>query len=241
MPDESTAPNRGPVSGLRIGIVEDAPEIVTILDYNLTTAGYRVEVMECGDRAAEQLREQPPDLLILDWMLPGVSGIELLRRLRKWPNTQSLPVIVLTARTEETDLVRALETGADDFMTKPFSPQELVARVGALLRRRSPDKVSPILVRGDIELDRECRRIRRRGKIVELGPTDYRLLEMFLVNPGRVIDRREILDLVWGTDTDIDDRTIDVHIGRLRKALLGAWRSDPIKTVRAAGYRFDER
>jgi two-component system, OmpR family, phosphate regulon response regulator PhoB len=241
MPDVSTATNRAPVRGLRIGIVEDAPEIVTILDYNLAAAGYQVEVMECGDRAVEQLQEQPPDLLILDWMLPGVSGIELLRRLRRWPNTQKLPVIVLTARSAEKDLVRALETGADDFMTKPFSPKELVARVGALLRRRAPDKVSPILVRGDIELDRECRRVRRRGKIVELGPTDYRLLEMFLVNPGRVIDRQEILDLVWGTDTHIDDRTIDVYVGRLRKALLGAWRSDPIKTVRTAGYRFDER
>ena len=229
------------LSGLRVGVVEDQPEIVTLLHYNLVAAGFEVDVMTSGDVAEERLQEAPPDLLILDWMLPGLSGIELLRRLRRWPNTQRLPIIVLTARSEEADLIRALETGADDYIAKPFSLKELIARVEALLRRRSPEKVAAVLTVGDIEFDRESMRVRRRGKIIEMGPTDYRLLELFLTRPGRVLCRQEILDAVWGQEVFIDERTIDVYIGRLRKALLRGWRTDPLTTIRGAGYRFDPR
>ena len=229
------------LSGLRVGVVEDQPEIVMVLQYNLAAAGFEVDVMTSGDAAEEKLRDQPPDLLILDWMLPGLSGIELLRRLRRWPETQRLPIIVLTARTEEADLVRALETGADDFIAKPFSLKELIARVEALLRRRAPEKVAAILTGGDIDFDRESMRVRRRGKVIDMGPTDYRLLELLLTRPGRVLGRQEILDTVWGREVFIDERTIDVHIGRLRKALLRGGRSNPLTTIRGAGYRFDPR
>jgi two-component system phosphate regulon response regulator PhoB len=225
--------------GLRVALVEDQPDVASLLHYNLAAAGFQVEVMTRGDDAEAKLQAQPPDLLILDWMLPGLSGIELLRRLRRWPRTQHLPIIMLTARTEESELVRALEAGADDFVPKPFSLKELLARADALLRRRAPLKVSSVLAIGDIVLDREAMRISRRGTVVRLGPTDHRLLDLFLSNPGRVMSRQEILDGVWGRDVFIDERTIDVHIGRLRKALLAAWESDPITTVRGAGYRLD--
>jgi two-component system, OmpR family, phosphate regulon response regulator PhoB len=229
----------GNAGGLRVGVVEDQPEIVTLLQYNLAAAGYRVEVMDRGDEAEVKIQEQPPDLLILDWMLPGLSGIELLRRLRRWPKTQHLPIIVLTARNDEADLIRALETGADDFIAKPFSLKELVARVEALLRRRAPGKVAAVLTAGDIEFDRETMCVTRGGKVVQLAPTDYRLLEVFLLHPGRVLNRQTILDTVWGRDIYIDERTIDVHVGRLRKCLLAGGRTDPITTIRGAGYRFD--
>lgn len=227
------------VRGLRVGLVEDQPDLMSLLQYNLTASGFQVDIMTRGDDAESRLQGHPPDLLILDWMLPGLSGIELLRRLRRWPKTQQLPIIMLTARTSESELVRALEAGADDFIAKPFSIKELLARVEALLRRRAPLKVSSVLTIGDIVLDRETMRVSRRGSVVRLGPTDHRLLDLFLSNPGRVMSRQEILDGVWGRDVFIDERTIDVHVGRLRKALLAAWESDPITTVRGAGYRLD--
>jgi two-component system phosphate regulon response regulator PhoB len=225
--------------GLRVGLVEDQSDVASLLHYNLSAAGFQVEIMTRGDDAEARLQSQPPDLLILDWMLPGLSGIELLRRLRRWPRTQTLPIIMLTARTEETELVRALEAGADDFIGKPFSLKELLARVEALLRRRAPLKVTPVLRIGDIVLDRDASRVSRLGTVARLGPTDHRLLDLFLSHPGRVLSRQEILDSVWGRDVFIDERTIDVHIGRLRKALLAAWDMDPITTVRGTGYRLD--
>jgi two-component system, OmpR family, phosphate regulon response regulator PhoB len=227
------------VHALRVGIVEDQDEIVQLLQYNLQAAGFIVEIMTTGDEAELKLDEQPPDVLILDWMLPGVSGIELLRRLRRRPKTRNLPVIVLTARKDEADLIRALETGADDYVAKPFSPKELVARVATLARRRLPHKLAPMLSAGDIEFDRESMCVKRSGKVIHLAPTDYRLLEVFLQNMGRVLSRSDILDSVWGDGVFIDERTIDVHVGRLRKALLATDKHDPIKTIRSAGYRFD--
>ena len=230
-----------PMRGLRILVVEDAAEIVTLLRYNLEAAGYRVAEAHDGEEAELQLRERLPDLVLLDWMLPEMSGIELLRRLRRQPATQALPVIVVTARGEEADRVRALETGADDLVIKPFSVSELLARIEAVLRRAAPAKLARIVRAGDTELDRHLMCVRRRGKTLALGPTDFRLLELFLQAPGRVHSREAILDAVWGSDTDIDARTIDVHIGRLRKSLLAGWLSDPIKTVRGVGYRFDPK
>ena len=228
-------------SGLHVLVVEDEPEICTLLRYNLEAAGYRVTVAHDGDEAELLLKETLPDLLLLDWMLPEMSGIELLRRVRRWPSTQSMPVIVVTARSEEADRVRAFDTGADDLVVKPFSVSELMARVEALLRRATPEKLARRIKAGDTELDRDLMCVRRRGKTLQLGPTDYRLLEFFLEAPGRVHSRESILDAVWGSETEIDGRTIDVHIGRLRKSLLAGWRSDPIKTVRGVGYRFDPK
>jgi two-component system phosphate regulon response regulator PhoB len=226
-------------TSMRIAVVEDEQDLVILLRYNLEAAGYRVETMTKGDEAEVRLREEPPDLVILDWMLPNLSGIELLRRLRRWPETRTLPIILLTARGEETDRVRGLETGADDFVVKPFSVTELLARIQSLLRRAKPEKVSSVLYGGDIEIDREAVSVRRDGKRIHLGPTEFRLLEYFVQSPGRVLNRGQILDAVWGNQTFIDERTVDVHIGRLRKALLASGRSDPITTIRGVGYRFD--
>jgi two-component system, OmpR family, phosphate regulon response regulator PhoB len=227
------------LKGVRVGIVEDSREMATLLDYNLQAAGYTVQIMSRGDEAEGCIVEQKPDLLILDWMLPGLSGIELLRRLRRSAGTRDLPIIVVTARNDENDLIRALETGADDFVAKPFSVRELLARVEALLRRRAPNRIASLLTVGDIEFDRTAMRVRRRGMIVEMGPTDMRLLDLFMTHPNKVLDRQDILNALWGQEVIIDERTIDVHVGRLRKALLSAWASDPITTLRGAGYRFD--
>jgi two-component system phosphate regulon response regulator PhoB len=193
-----------------------------------------------GDDAELRLREALPDLVLLDWMLPGLSGIELCRRIRLRRETERLPVIMLTARGEEGDRVRGLATGADDYITKPFSVPELLARVRALLRRTKPSHVAHLLVAGDIELDRETRRVRRGGKELHLGPTEFKLLEFLMQSPGRVFSRDQLLDGVWGRDVYIDERTVDVHVGRLRKAINRARRPDPIRTVRGAGYSFDE-
>jgi two-component system phosphate regulon response regulator PhoB len=217
-------------------IVEDDEPLVELLRYNFEAAGYEVETVMRGDEAEVRLREAVPDLLILDWMLPGVSGIELCRRLRQKTGTVGLPLIMLTARSEETDRVRGFETGADDYVVKPFSVNELVARAGRLLRRAHPQLVAEVIHVGDIELDRTAMIVRRRGQTVHLGPTDYRLLEFMMQAPGRVFSREQLLNNVWGDDVYIDDRTVDVHIGRLRKALLAAWNTDPIRTVRGAGY-----
>jgi two-component system phosphate regulon response regulator PhoB len=189
-----------------------------------------------GDEAEARLKESVPDLLILDWMLPGLSGIELCRRLRQKTRTQKLPIIMLTARGEEPDKLRGFETGADDYVVKPFSVNELVARASRLLQRANPQLLAEVINVGDIELDRAAMVVRRRGQMVHLGPTDYRLLEFMMQAPGRVFSREQLLNNVWGDDVYIDDRTVDVHIGRLRKALLQAWKTDPIRTVRGAGY-----
>lgn len=224
----------------RILIVEDEEPLTLLLRYNLEAEGYAVESEGRGDEAEIRLRETVPDLLLLDWMLPGLSGIELCRRVRQRPQTKQLPIIMLTARGEEAERVRGLATGADDYVVKPFSVPELLARVKSLLRRSKPDHIATILQAGDIELDRDTRRVRRNSREVHLGPTEFRLLEFLMQNPGRVYSREQLLDGVWGRDVYIDERTVDVHIGRLRKVLNRSRKTDPIRTVRGAGYAFDE-
>jgi two-component system phosphate regulon response regulator PhoB len=224
----------------RILIVEDEEPLTLLLRYNLEAEGYEVDSVARGDEAELRLRERVPDLVILDWMLPGLSGIELCRRIRARRDTERLPVIMLTARGEEGDRIRGLATGADDYVTKPFSLPELLARVRALLRRAKPGQVATILVLGDLELDRESHRVRRAGQELHLGPTEFKLLEFLMQSPGRVYTREQLLDAVWGNDVYIDERTVDVHIGRLRKALNPPSKPDPIRTVRGAGYSFDE-
>ena len=223
----------------RILIVEDEETLLDLLRYNFEKAGYAVEVIANGDKAAARLGETAPDLLVLDWMLPGLSGIELCRRVRKAISTRTLPIIMLTARGEDSDRVRGLDTGADDYVVKPFSVSELLARVAALLRRAQPLLVADVLKVGDIELNRTAMSVLRCGNAIHLSPTDYRLLEFLMQAPGRVFSRDQLLNGIWGTDVYIDGRTVDVHIGRLRKALLQAWSSDPIRTVRGAGYSFE--
>ena len=225
----------------RILIVEDEEPLTLLLRYNLEAEGYAVDASGRGDEAELRLKENAPDLAVIDWMLPGLSGIELVRRLRARPETQRLPVIMLTARGEEGERVRGLATGADDYMVKPFSVPELVARIGALLRRAKPERVATSLSAGDIELDREVKRVSRAGREVPLGPTEFRLLEFLLEHPGRVFSREQLLDRVWGRDVYIDERTVDVHVGRLRKALNRGRLADPIRTVRGSGYALDDR
>lgn len=224
----------------RILIVEDEEPLTLLLRYNLEAEGYAVDTVARGDDAELMLREGVPDLVLLDWMLPGLSGIELCRRLRQRSDTQRLPVIMLTARGEESERVRGLATGADDYIVKPFSVPELLARVRALLRRASPERVASVLEAGDIALDRETRRVRRAGRELHLGPTEFRMLEFLMEKPGRVFSRAQLLDGVWGMDSEIDERTVDVHVGRLRKAINRPRDKDPIRTVRGAGYSFDE-
>jgi phosphate regulon transcriptional regulatory protein PhoB len=226
--------------GPRILIVEDEEPLTLLLRYNLEAEGYAVDAVARGDEAEVRLREQVPDLVLLDWMLPGLSGIELCRRMRARRETERLPVIMLTARGEEGERVRGLATGADDYVVKPFSVPELLARVRALLRRAKPGHVATVLTAGDIELDRETRRVRRSGRELHLGPTEFKLLEFLMQSPGRVFTREQLLDGVWGHDVYIDERTVDVHVGRLRKAINRARKPDPIRTVRGAGYSFDE-
>jgi two-component system, OmpR family, phosphate regulon response regulator PhoB len=226
--------------GARILVVEDEQPLVTLLTYNLEAAGYAVSVESRGDDAELTIAESPPDLIVLDWMLPGLSGIELCRRLRQRQATKALPILMLTARGEEADRVRGLATGADDYVVKPFSVAELTARVKALLRRANPALADDALTMGDLRLDRVARRVHRSGREVKLGPTEFRLLDQLMKSPGRVYDRVQLLDSVWGRDAEIDDRTVDVHVGRLRKALSRGNERDPIRTVRGAGYAFDE-
>jgi two-component system, OmpR family, phosphate regulon response regulator PhoB len=222
-------------------IVEDEEALTLLLRYNLEAAGYDVESVARGDEADLRLREAVPDFVILDWMLPGVSGIELCRRLRSRPETRQLPIVMLTARGEESERVRGLSTGADDYVVKPFSVPELLARVAALLRRASPERVADVLGFGDIAIDREKKRVTRGGRPIDLGPTEYRLLEFLMERPGRVFSREQLLDGVWGSDIYIDERTVDVHVGRLRKALNRGDEVDPIRTVRGSGYALDDR
>ncbi|MCR9056675.1 MAG: phosphate regulon transcriptional regulator PhoB, partial [Rhodobacteraceae bacterium] len=225
----------------KVLIVEDEEPLSLLLRYNLEAEGYQVESCIRGDEAEIRLRESQPDLLLLDWMLPGLSGIELCRRLRAREDTERLPVIMLTARGEEAERIRGLSTGADDYVVKPFSVPELMARVRAILRRASPEVVSTMLRSGDIELDRETHRVRRNTREVHLGPTEFRLLEFLMTSPGRVFSREQLLDGVWGHDVYVDERTVDVHVGRLRKALNKGKAKDPIRTVRGAGYAFNDQ
>jgi two-component system phosphate regulon response regulator PhoB len=224
----------------RILVVEDDPSLGELLAYNLQAEGYVVDRAERGEEAELKLLESPPDLVVLDWMLPGVSGIEICRRLRARDETKALPVIMLTARSEEAERIRGLSVGADDYVVKPFSVPELLARVRALLRRMAPEKIAGRLTFGDLELDRENHRVRRSGRDIHLGPTEFRLLDHLLSKPGRIFTRAQLLDAVWGLSAEIDERTVDVHVGRLRRALSRGAEKDPIRTVRGAGYGLDE-
>lgn len=222
-------------------IVEDEADLRELMRYNLEAESFRIATAESGDEAVERIRDSVPDLILLDWMLPGLSGIELCRRWRSREETARTPIIMITARGEEEERVRGLATGADDYMVKPFSMPELVARIHALLRRSSPQLVTNLLKAGDLELDRQSHRVRRSGRDLHLGPTEYRLLEYLMRHPGRVYSREQLLDGVWGNDVYVDERTVDVHVGRLRKAINRGREADPIRTVRGAGYAFDER
>ncbi len=223
----------------RILLVEDDSALAELLVYNLKREDFDVAHTPDGEEAMLLAQENPPDLVLLDWMIEGISGIEVCRRLRRYPDTANVPIIMLTARGEEADRIRGLETGADDYVTKPFSPRELVARVGAVLRRVRPALAGEQLAYADIEMDIVAHKVRRSGQPVALGPTEFRLLRHFLEHPGRVFSRERLLDSVWGHDSDIEPRTVDVHIRRLRKAVNAGGRSDIIRTVRSAGYALD--
>ena len=220
-------------------VVEDEDALATLLHYNLEKEGYEVALAPDGEEALTQVKERLPDLVILDWMLPKVSGIEVCRRLRARPETRNLPIIMLTARGEESDRIRGLDTGADDYVVKPFAMSELSARVRAVLRRLRPGLAEDRVRIGDITIDRVAHRVKRNGKEVHLGPTEFRLLDHFMQNPGRVFSREQLLDAVWGSDVYVEARTVDVHVGRLRKALNHGEAADPIRTVRSAGYALD--
>jgi two-component system phosphate regulon response regulator PhoB len=222
-------------------IVEDEESIQLLLTYNLESEGYKVRVTASGEDVAALLDEEPADLVLLDWMLPDISGIEVCRAMRARPKTRNVPVIMLTARGEESERVRGLATGADDYVVKPFSVPELMARIRSILRRSNPEAMKDVLAMGDLSLDRVTRRVMRGPRSVNLSPTEFRLLEYFLTSPGRVYSRTQLLDNVWGRDSDIDERTVDVHVGRLRKAISRGKEPDPIRTVRGMGYSFDER
>jgi two-component system phosphate regulon response regulator PhoB len=223
----------------RVLVVEDEVPIVTLLRYNLEKEGFEVCEAADGEEALTQIVERKPDIVLLDWMLPLVSGIEVCRRIRRSPETRSLPVIILTARGEEADRVRGLDSGADDYVVKPFSPSELVARLRAVMRRTHPGSTQDILRFADVELDTAAHRVARAGKPVHLGPTEYRLLRYLMLHPGRVFSREQLLDAVWGHDIYVEARTVDVHIRRLRKALNGEGDADIVRTVRSAGYSLD--
>ncbi len=220
-------------------IVEDEAPLVTLLRYNLEKQGFRVEDAGDGGEALTRITEAPPDLLLLDWMLPTMSGIELCRQLRRRPATRTLPVIMLTARAEDQDAVRGLDTGADDYITKPFSTEALIARIRALLRRSGSVPTKLKLNFHDISLDPASHRVLRNGRALHLGPTEFRLLEFFLRHPKRVFSREDVLNAVWGRDIHVEPRTVDVHIRRLRKAINAPGEIDIVRTVRAAGYALD--
>ena len=217
-------------------VVEDEPAQREVLKYNLESEGYTVSFAVNGEEALLMISEVLPDVIVLDWMLPNVSGIEVCRQVKTRPETREIPVIMLSARSEEGDKVRGLETGADDYVTKPYSVTELLARVRSQLRRSRPTMAGQVMVFEDIQLDSETHRVTRDGEQLKLGPTEFRLLSTFIEKPGRVWSRDQLLDRVWGRDIYVDTRTVDVHVGRLRKALTAHGGNDPVRTVRGAGY-----
>jgi two-component system phosphate regulon response regulator PhoB len=221
-------------------VVEDETALATLLRYNLEREGYRVMEARDGEEALVVADEVQPDLIVLDWMLPQISGIEVCRRLRGRSNLRNVPIVMLTARGEETDRIRGLDTGADDYIVKPFSMTELLARLRAVMRRVRPSLVEDVVRAGDVIIDRGSHRVRRADRDIHLGPTEYRLLDHLMQHPGRVFTREQLLDAVWGSDIYVEARTVDVHVGRLRKALNTSGERDPIRTVRSAGYSFDE-
>lgn len=227
------------MNAAKLLLVEDDPALAELLEYRFRNEGYDVRVTSDGDEALILASEDLPDLIILDWMIEGTSGIEVCRRLRRDKQTAHVPVIMLTARETEDDRVRGLEIGADDYLTKPFSPRELLARVSAVMRRIRPALAGETIEVGDIKLDPVAHRVQRRDQSLQLGPTEYRLLKFLMESPGRVFNRNQLLDGVWGTGSDIELRTVDVHIRRLRKAIEMDGARDPIRTVRSAGYSLE--
>lgn len=223
----------------RILLIEDDPSLTELIRYNLEQEGFEVATSGDGEEGLLMAEESPPDLILLDWMLPNLSGIEICRRLRRNAATANLPVIMLTARAEEADRIRGLDTGADDYVTKPFSPRELLARIFAVLRRIRPSLTGQVLAYADLTLDGTAHKVTRDGAQIHLGPTEFRLLRLFMEHPHRVFSREQLLDAVWGRDVYVELRTVDVHIRRLRKALGATGGPDLIRTVRAAGYALD--
>lgn len=223
----------------KILLIEDDQSLTELIRYNLESNGFDVVCVDDGEEGLLQAEETPPDLILLDWMLPNLSGIEICRRLRRNEETAHVPVIMLTARAEESDRIRGLDTGADDYVTKPFSPRELISRIQAILRRIRPALAGKTLTYGDITLDCTSFKVMRGGQSIHLGPTEFRLLRHFMESPGRVFSREQLLDTVWGQDVEVELRTVDVHIRRLRKALNVGNLPDIIRTVRAAGYSLD--
>jgi len=239
---EATQATAATISGMLkplILVVEDEAPLVTMLRYNLEKQGFRVEEASDGQEALTKIAEVRPDLVLLDWMLPAMSGIEVCRQIRRKPGTRDLPIIMVTARAEDADAVRGLNTGADDYITKPFQMETLLARIRAILRRAGAAPAKGTLKFHDITMDLAAHRVQRQGRSVHLGPTEFRLLEFFMQHPGRVFSREELLDAVWGPDIHVEPRTVDVHIRRLRKSLNGPGELDVIRTVRAAGYALD--
>jgi two-component system, OmpR family, phosphate regulon response regulator PhoB len=222
-------------------VIEDEEPIQVLLKYNLEAEGYRVRCSAQGEDVSFLIGEERPNLILLDWMLPGISGIEVCRLVRAKPESRDIPIIMLTARSEEAEKVRGLATGADDYLVKPFSVPELLARIKTILRRMNPEAVAEKLKAGDLIIDRKTRRVNRGARDINLSPTEFRLLEQLMQSPGRVYSRGQLLDTVWGRDAFVDERTVDVHVGRLRKSLSRGKETDPIRTVRSTGYAFDER
>jgi len=222
-------------------IAEDEDALATLLEYNFSKEGYEVTVANDGEEALLQASERTPDIILMDWMMPKLSGVEVCRRLRRRSETRTTPIIMLTARGDETDKITGLDYGADDYVTKPYSMPELLARVRAVLRRTQPGILEDVIRQGDIEIDTKAFRVKHGENEVHLGPTEFRLLDHFMRHPGRVFSREQLLDAVWGRDVYVEARTVDVHIGRLRKALKKAGGKDPIRTVRSAGYSFEAK
>lgn len=226
---------------ITISVVEDEKPISTLIQYNLEKEGYKVHIFETGEEGFEHIKKNLPDLVILDWMLPDLSGIDICKQIKKETKLKSIPVIMLTAKSEESDKIRGFETGADDYVTKPFSTKELVLRVQALLKRAKPSLVEDIVSFKDIKIDRLSRRVYRGDNEIKLGPTEYNLLNFFIQNPTRVYSREQLLNHVWGNDVYVESRTVDVHIRRLRKAINLSEKDDLIRTVRSAGYALDSQ
>lgn len=237
----ATHSNPLPIMSTKILIVEDDEAIIALVSYNLEAAGFSVAVVRSGDKALTAIVQRQPSLVILDWMLPGLSGLEICRLIRARKDTRDLPIIMLTARTEIKDRLLAFEAGADDYVVKPFSSAELVGRVNALLRRAYPRKDAGILQIGDLLLDTQAHNVTIGNRDISLGPTEYHLLEVFMRRAGRVLSRAQLIEHVWGNTTDVSERTVDVHVGRLRTTLVQAGVRDMIRTVRGAGYLLDDK